>query len=613
MTFNLGTSSGTGVNSASVPTPDHVLWGWRACSASSPIWRWSRSSDRSWKRQPRSPQPPKTKKGKPPRLRSRRSRRFSNHQRPSTNRTWRGQCFSPRRWIRPRLPRKSYCSTESWRSDTEIHVTWKRSLYAAQRNRPSSGGALGQERSSSMLRAWRPQAIHGGLEVARLAGLAENRPVPLDWVRPLLEDAAQSRHEAEIMLWQPGYSPPESTQASLDLASALYERVRAIQEPVENAWNLVDESMLLLPSFSALLKKSPEMESTWRTAVQETRNLYRLLGADPKVTRDSSAAGPEVKAVESSSSSLKEHLRELRTFAADLRMQLERHSKEPEADGSVCVGIDALLETPFPARKSVLYSGRQDVILHVDCSRKALQLPGNRKRLTPLLRKGRRRGRPTRRARSRNARRTARVSIDLLQLGGLEAREPEIALEGASAPDAVLSVPSTWPASCTRPGPKSCLATLKPNSRTTRSHWRGPAIANRSPPGPVRQAGRSPTNPTRRFNDRRLAQLWAWLADEYAYESRDLARRPCSPRPPRAVVIWQPHRQSAHPIRRRARANQTWRRPGVGKVGAQLPRRLPVVRETSHRALRRLTLAQGVVASSAGPATWRITCRCVTG
>ncbi len=80
--------------------------------------------------------------------------------------------------------------------------------------------ALGQERPSPILRAWRPEAIHGGLEVARLAGLAENRPLPLNWVRPFLEDAAQSRHEAEIMLWQPGYSTPESAQARLNLAIA---------------------------------------------------------------------------------------------------------------------------------------------------------------------------------------------------------------------------------------------------------------------------------------------------------------------------------------------------------------------------------------------------------
>ncbi len=387
--------------------------------------------------------------------------------------------------------------------------------------------ALGQERSSSMLRAWRPQAIHGGLEVARLAGLAENRPVPLDWVRPLLEDAAQSRHEAEIMLWQPGYSTPESTQASLDLASALYERVRAIQEPVENAWNLVDESMLLLPSFSALLKKSPEMESTWRTAVQETRNLYRLLGADPKVTRDSSVPGPEVKAVESSSSSLKEHLRELRTFATDLRMQLERHSKEPEADGSVCVGIDALLETAFPGaqERALLWKAGRDLARRL--LEESFATAWQPKEVDSTVTEEDDGEEANTEGAIEDARRTARVSIDLLQLGGLEAREPEIALERAAAPDAVLSYPldlarllyTAW----AKELPRALEAKLKDDSDLI-----GADRLSRIVP-PLDQFDKladPTTNPTRRFNDRRLAQLWAWLADEYAYESRDLGASP---------------------------------------------------------------------------------------
>ena len=80
---------------------------------------------------------------------------------------------------------------------------------------------------------WRPETVHGGLEVVRLAGLAENRPLPLSWVRPQLRDAAGSRQEAEIMLWEPGFSPPEATQSSLDLAMSRYKAVLSMQDTVE--------------------------------------------------------------------------------------------------------------------------------------------------------------------------------------------------------------------------------------------------------------------------------------------------------------------------------------------------------------------------------------------
>ena len=116
--------------------------------------------------------------------------------------------------------------------------------------------------------------VHAGLEVVRLAGIAENRPLALNWVRPLLHDAAGSRQEAEILLWEPGFSPPEATRTYLELAISRYTAVLSMQDTIEHGWNLIDEAMEFLPSFAPLLRKSLQMESCWRTAIQETRDLY---------------------------------------------------------------------------------------------------------------------------------------------------------------------------------------------------------------------------------------------------------------------------------------------------------------------------------------------------
>ncbi len=303
--------------------------------------------------------------------------------------------------------------------------------------------------------------------------------------------------------------------------------MRSIQEPVENAWNLLDESMIVLPSFSKLLKKSPQMESPWRTAIQETRNLYRLLSPNPKPTRNSPASGPEVKAVESLSSSLKEHVGELRTFTTDLRRQLVRQSKEPEADGSVCVGIDTLLETPFPStqdRVELWKAGR-------DLSRRLLEAslvlawqPKQVDSTATAEDDGEEIGTESV---MEDARRTARWSIDLLQLGGLEAREHEIALQKASEPDAVLAYPfdvarllyMAWAQEL----PRTLEAKLKDDSDLIAAD----RLSRIVPPLDQFDKLADPrTNPTRRGRDRLLAQLWAWLADQYDYESRDLGGSP---------------------------------------------------------------------------------------
>ena len=333
--------------------------------------------------------------------------------------------------------------------------------------------------------------------------------------------------------------------------------------------------MIVLPSFSALLKKSPQMESPWRTTIQETRNLYRLLSLDPKGTGNSSAPGPEVKAVESLSSSLKEHLGELRTFAADLRLQLIQQSKVPEADGSVCVGIDTLLETPFPSsleRVELWKAGRDLARRLLEESLATAWQPKQVESAETEEEGGEEIGTESV---MDDARRTARWSIDLLQLGGLEAREPEIALEKASEPDAVLSYPfdvarllyTAW----AKELPRTLEAKLKDDSDLIGAD----RLSRIVPPlDQARQVGRSHHKP-----DSPLADVGSHSSG-HGWRANMLMRagiwgRPrCSPRPPRAVEIWQTRRRgrsSSSPAGSGQQKSATSIRPSWSSITASSP------------------------------------------
>ena len=279
--------------------------------------------------------------------------------------------------------------------------------------------------------------------------------------------------------------------------------------------------MQLLPSFAPLLRKSLQMESSWRTAMQETRNLYDLLAVDPKVTKDASKAGPEVVAVETVSSSLTQHLAELRAFAKELRLQLIRQSSDAEPQGTVCTGIDALLETALPAadeRVELWTAGR-------DLGRRLLEeslantlQPGDESAEAQDDENASSTG-----TANEEARRSARWSIDLLQLGGLETEELENELRKASGTEAATAYPIDLGFRLYSAWSKELPAALESRLKNDANLIAADRLSRIVPPLDQYDGLADPgTNPSRRLRARRLNELWTWLAGLYDAESRDL-------------------------------------------------------------------------------------------
>jgi hypothetical protein len=379
---------------------------------------------------------------------------------------------------------------------------------------------------------WSPTAIHSGLEVARLAGLAENRPVSLPWVRTALESAAQARHEAEILLWEPGFSDPSAAVASLETAIARYQGVGSVQEGVEAGWRLFDQAMTVIPAFQPLLETSPQMEGVWRASCQEARELFALLSVDPAVTKGSTA-GPEIKALESLTAALRGHVGELTSFAAELRAQLVKQSTEGDADGSVCSGIDGLLRTPFFKADERMALWKAGLELGRKLNQATLEVTRQSRTdnsAPPGLSDEEPDSDPEAAAGSggaaEEALRRARWSIDLLQLGGAGVTQLEGELQKASEAGTTrfpVELADRLYLMWSRELPALLQAKLKDDADLVGAD----RLSRILPPfDRFEQLADPRTNPTRRWRDRLFSKLWAWLADQYDYESRDLGGTP---------------------------------------------------------------------------------------
>lgn len=194
-------------------------------------------------------------------------------------------------------------------------------------------------------RDWRPATIRRALDVARRGELAASRAASFAWVRPLLDAAARTRHEAEALLDARGFAPLDDADSRLRQAGTALEEVLAAEDGVEQAHRLTDEAFSLLPAFQPLVENTPALETSWFDAARETQEVVKVLALS--APRDPAEARDRRDALERKAASLGRRLDALRQpFAPDRITKLTAKGlpATPEAYGQ----IDALLKTPFP-------------------------------------------------------------------------------------------------------------------------------------------------------------------------------------------------------------------------------------------------------------------------
>ena len=379
--------------------------------------------------------------------------------------------------------------------------------------------------------AWSPALAHRVLDLASRAGRAENRPLPLSWVVRALNQAAQARHDGEVLLFERGFASAEVADAVLVEADRLYNVVLSAQNAIEEARLAFDDATFLLPPCAAYLDDAPQLEVPWSAALSAARDVSDALG----VGRNDEAPPvsdlpPRVDALRQKSSALIARLKEIRDAIAGQAGSLAQTSGRSEPDAVTVASIDALLSTPFPNPETrlSLWSVRHELsrrlaeeTLKLDHSATGWTAPdesddSDSSSAIDL-------------ALAASAARRARRAIDLLALAGLDPKELA-ALDSALGRATASDIPADWLAlaQLLRKGWVEGLPLAFKSSLAA-----DPAAADRLsrllPPFAwfsgreevVARLDDVATNPARRLRNDLNERLWAWQADRYQYEAND--------------------------------------------------------------------------------------------
>ncbi|HYT93675.1 MAG TPA: hypothetical protein VEL76_33460, partial [Gemmataceae bacterium] len=205
---------------------------------------------------------------------------------------------------------------------------------------------------------WPIEAVRQLLGVTQRGEQAASHPRAFAWNAVLLEQAAQARHEGEVLFWARGYAPLAEAERRLKKADEVYQAAESRAGILEAALDTFEDALALLPPYAPYLEAVPQNVKPWDDAVRTACDLYDLLhptAAVDDLTR--------VTRLKDFTEELKRHLGVLRqSFAADRVAQLQRLSRLPRPEVKVLREIDAVLATPFPRgeeRAALADAGRE--------------------------------------------------------------------------------------------------------------------------------------------------------------------------------------------------------------------------------------------------------------
>ncbi len=263
---------------------------------------------------------------------------------------------------------------------------------------------------------WPTESVRQALEVVRLGERTASDSSVYPWIQDPLEEAAQARFEAElVLLGGAGYVPPGETGRRLQLAAERTEAVRSRADSVRALQRQLDAAFALLPAITPFVERTPTADSAWFEAIETCVKLEQLLAAAPD---DFSAAALPM-------AQLEDALRRLqRPFAADnlaaLQVRLRRKGDVVPALNEA----EAILATPLlaPEQREALWTATRA------CSRRlheeTLRQDEADANLSPVLLEAAHEPAPAERLDATDAKlalRRAHISLALLQLGGLPA------------------------------------------------------------------------------------------------------------------------------------------------------------------------------------------------
>jgi hypothetical protein len=367
--------------------------------------------------------------------------------------------------------------------------------------------------------------VRKSLDVVDKGEKAASQEKALPWIRGLLDEAAQDRHNAEILLAAPKFGSLLQADQSLKNASDKYVDVLAIEKTILASQRALDEAMIVLPAYVPYLIRTPRQEETWLAATQAAQHLAEIL-VPPPADAPLSKANLQRKIDELAkvSEDLQERLKILsRPFGKEEMQKLIKKSERRDAVPTDWLELDAIMSTPFPAAedRAALWIAARDLSgrLHgetIKLDEEEDQSHQPPKTLTDFVAEGERW--------QRLADRRACYSIALLKMAGFAASEIQRLEDARSRVAADQADPAA--AETLASSLRVAWAEQLPGQlQEERSVFVQDRLGRLIPPFESSSfLDNATTNPSLQARSKELTALWTWLADHYQYENRDLDR-----------------------------------------------------------------------------------------
>jgi hypothetical protein len=186
--------------------------------------------------------------------------------------------------------------------------------------------------------------VHQALQVVHRGERAASHPSAFLSVRPLLDSAAQRRHDAEVVFEAWDYAPLEQAVLLWKQAVAEYDTVLFLEESVAAAHSALDEATSLLTALAPGLQDWPALAPAWAAVARNAQQLADVLAAQHRGTGILQNEGDVRQEMEQ----LRDRLAALRqSLSSERATVLIRQAHQANAAAAVAVDIDRLLRLPF--------------------------------------------------------------------------------------------------------------------------------------------------------------------------------------------------------------------------------------------------------------------------
>lgn len=412
-----------------------------------------------------------------------------------------------------------------------VHLLWQ--LLATRSPRPMFVETVFLRRLAELAEqmqstGWPEEIIHRALSVVADGEKAASQAATFPWVRPMLHEAAQDRHDAEARLWARGYASLNDADRLLKRAADRYQKILLLTDKVQQAKRLRDEALAFLPAIAPVLDHAPEWEKGWFHVVEAASDLQDALA--PPVPEAAASAEQIQQIVEN----VWQKSEALRAILDDLRLPVQpeylSHLREQavRAAGPTLVRqMNAILNTPVLStdQRAALWKARQEAARRRDAQTLRLDRDDDRLgRVTPEPESGvgpqQVMAEEYRRALDRGRR-----SLALLRLGGLQERVRSLTLAALTDLERALASKQKVEAACGKLGEalRSAWSEQVPaqleqtgdRREQDRLAWVAPPLV------PSASLDNPAVNPRVQERRRQAVDLWTWLADRYLYEFRE--------------------------------------------------------------------------------------------